>query len=701
MDEDLKRDEGGAVAESSGDTDIDRLLRARNEIDATLRRHKAEFTVLFTDIVGSTSFFERFGDTAGLMMLERHNELVLPALAEGGGTVVKTIGDAVLAVFASPMAAVRTAIQVQQRLEAHNEDLPADEQIFTRVGLNFGQGFVKEKDIFGDVVNVAARIVKTCAPAQILVSGKVYEAVEKKGGLRFVKLGSAALHGKAAPEELYEVMWTSPERYERLRQRLDAGGRGAAVRYLLGRYEILDELGRGAMGVVYKAYDPLVGRMVAFKTVRLTATGSERDDLIRRLRQEAQAAGRLEHPNIVTIYDASEAEGMFYVTMQLVKGRTLAELIAGRTLLPLRQILLLLIQVCDGLDYAHEQGIVHRDLKPSNILVTREGTAKIVDFGIAKIAEAGTTQAGTVLGTPSYMSPEQAQGARVDRRSDVFSLGSILYELLTGEKAFPGNTPTSVLYKIVHEEPIPPRVMEPSLLPSLERVVSKALAKDLFQRYQSCRQMQADLKAALEVAPATARGLLASVPRPAVKKTPRRGLAWVAALAVMVGALLSWQQGWLPVGGPAPTPSGPAVPAQRIPSPTASGSDAAPPPATAREPAEKTPPEAAKPAPTEPAPARPQPGTTGGPTEKAEADRPAATKASRAAAKPASSVTSGRQEEINRWLLQAEQYTQQGRYAEALFALEQVLRLDPQHKQAKEQLQRVRQMEALREQQPR
>jgi len=700
MDEELKRDEGGAVAESSGDTDVDRLLRARREIDAALQRHKAEFTVLFTDIVGSTSFFDRFGDTAGLMMLERHNELVLPALAEGGGTVVKTIGDAVLAVFTSPVAAVRTAIQIQQRLEAYNEDLPAEEQIFTRVGLNFGRGYMKEKDVFGDVVNVAARIVKACAPAQILVAGPVYEAVGKKGDIRFVKLGSTALHGKATPEELYEVMWTSTERYERLRQRLDAGERGRAARSLLGRYEILDELGQGAMGVVYKAYDPMVGRMVALKTVRLTATGSERDDLVRRLHQEAQAAGRLEHPNVVTIYDAGEADGMFYITMQLVKGRTLAELIAGRSLLPLRQILLLLIQVCDGLDYAHEQGIVHRDLKPSNILVTREGTAKIVDFGIAKIAEAGTTQAGAVVGTPAYMSPEQAQGGRVDRRSDIFSLGSILYELLTGEKAFPGNTPTSILYKIVHEDPIPPRVMEPSLPPSLERIVSKALAKDLFQRYQSCREMQANLKAALETAPATARGLPPSVPRPAVKKTPGGRLALVAALVLMVGALLSWQQGWLSVGEPAPAPSGPAVPAQRIPSPTATGSDTAP-PATAEESAAKTQPEAAKPEATQPAPAEPQPGTTGGTTEKAEAGEPAAKKASSAAAKPAPPVTSGRQEEINRWLLQAEQYTEQGRYADAVFALEQVLRLDPKHKQAKEQLQRVRQMETLRQQQPR
>ena len=451
--------------------------------------------MLFTDIVGSTAFFEQHGDTAGLVMLQRHNELVIPPIEACGGTVIKTIGDAVMAVFSSPVAAVRAAMQVQQQIDAHNQDQPQADQLYTRIGLNFGRGFVKNKDVFGDVVNTAARIVKACAPAQILFSRSVYEALQKEKGFKYRKLRSAAFHGKAAPEALYEVLWTSPQRYQQLRRQFDHTEDGKTTRNLLGRYEILQELGRGAMGVIYKAYDPTVGRIVALKTVRLDAADSDREELVQRLRQEAQAVGRLEHPNIVTLYDAGEAEGMFYLTMQFVNGRTLSQMFAARSLLPVAQVVLLLEQVCEGLDCAHQRSIVHRDMKPSNIIVTREGVAKIVDFGVAKLSEGGLTKAGMLLGTPSYMSPEQAQGGRVDRRSDIFSLGAILYELLTGEKVFPGRTPTAIIHKILYGDPIPVRVVEPGIEPALERIVRKALAKDPFRRYQSCRQMREDLHA--------------------------------------------------------------------------------------------------------------------------------------------------------------------------------------------------------------
>ena len=204
-----------------------------------------------------------------------------------------------MAVFSSPVAAVRAAMQVQQQIDAHNQDQPQADQLYTRIGLNFGRGFVKNKDVFGDVVNTAARIVKACAPAQILFSRSVYEALQKEKGFKYRKLRSAAFHGKAAPEALYEVLWTSPQRYQQLRRQFDHTEDGKTTRNLLGRYEILQELGRGAMGVIYKAYDPTVGRIVALKTVRLDVTDSDREELVQRLRQEAQAIGRLEHPNIL------------------------------------------------------------------------------------------------------------------------------------------------------------------------------------------------------------------------------------------------------------------------------------------------------------------------------------------------------------------------------------------------------------------
>lgn len=733
MDEELKakQSEGGVVA-SSGDTDIDQLLRARTEIDAALRRHKAQFTVLFTDIVGSTSFFERYGDTAGLLMLERHNDLVMPAIQEGGGTVVKTIGDAVMAVFSSPGAAVETAIAIQKRLDTYNEERPQAERIYTRVGLNFGRGYVKAKDVFGDVVNVAARVVKACAAAQILLGSAVYEALKDQPGIQCRKLEAAVFHGKSTEEEIYEVLWTTPERYERLRQQLDAKA-GSAGRSVVGRYEILDNLGRGAMGEVYKAYDPAVGRIVALKTVRLTATGEEREELVRRLRQEALAAGRLEHPNIVTIYDAGKAEGLFYLTMQLVKGRTLAELMGQRVLLPVKQVLLVLDQVCEGLQYAHERGIVHRDLKPSNVIVTRDGLVKILDFGIAKLAEGGTTTVGKILGTPSYMSPEQAQGRRVDRRSDIFSLGAILYELLTGEKAFPGNTPTAILYKILHEEPIPPRVIEPGVEPALEKIVRKALAKDPLARYQACRELQADLKASAKV-PAAPR------PVPAPVQPKRRTTAAVAALLLWIGvAVLAWREGWVslepvfptPVAQPPSAEKGAAgLPVQARPAlevsskqkeargeqPTSGAGKASP-----RSQAEPRGGSAGAATPSKPRPVeklqqrrKPAavPATTAG--EKGEtslskepgegAKAPAAVPKSQepTARKPAKVTTSTQtalspeqERAVKQWFTLAAQYDARGQYERAAFALKKVLLIDPNNPQAKQLLEEVEKKQEL------
>ncbi|MBI4461982.1 MAG: protein kinase [Acidobacteria bacterium] len=735
--------QGGGVAASSGDTDIDQLLRARSEIDAALQRHKAQFTVLFADVVGSTTFFERYGDTAGLMMLQQHHELVLPAIEEEQGTVIKTIGDAVLAVFGSPVAAVRTAIKIQKRLDSYNEDRPQAERIYTRVGLNFGSGFVKARDVFGDVVNTAARFVKACVPAQILISRGIYEAVQKHRELKCRALGSAIFHGKSAAEEIYEVLWTTEARYQRLRQQLDAGP--GAARSVLGRYEILDELGRGAMGVVYKAYDPTVGRMVALKTVRLDASGSEREELIQRLRQEAHAAGRLEHPNIITVYDAGEAEGLFYLAMQFVKGRILSEMIGERTLLPVTQIVLLLEQVCDGLGYAHERGIVHRDLKPSNIIIAREGIAKIVDFGVAKIVEGGETKAGVVLGTPSYMSPEQAQGGRVDRRSDIFSLGAIAYELLTGEKAFPGNTPTAIVHKIVHDDPIPLRVIEPGIDPAVEAIVRKALAKDPFKRYQSCQELEADLYAfrtgkgktveashavAAPKEPAAAPAVVppAPVARPRVVSGRRRLVGALAAPVLWAGlAYVTWQQDLLSywpwvreavsqaMGETSPAPGGPAVetpssvgtslpnePSLNAPvgatpadSATGSGSGAQQAGAGPVPPNSPTKPQAN----VEAADKRQAASSEGQAAGEKSVEATAETKkktSTRRRAPRTPALSAERQDEVNRWFLQAEGYAGSGRYDEAIFALEQLLRIDPKNQRAQQELERVRQMQALR-----
>jgi serine/threonine-protein kinase len=264
-----------------------------------------------------------------------------------------------------------------------------------------------------------------------------------------------------------------------------------------GRYELLSELGRGAMGIVYLAIDPVIGRNVAVKTIRLTeeGTGLTRPELLSRFQTEARAAGLLTHPNIVVVYDAGEEDGLYYITMELVPGKSMQAVFDSGEAFPVPRILRILEQACSALQFAHERNIVHRDIKPANLMLTADDTVKVTDFGTAKILQFGTVQQTThVMGTPSYMSPEQVKGRPVDGRTDIFSLGVVLYEMLTGEKPFPGQSITTVIYKIVNEEPIPPRQLNPSIHPGLNEIVMRALAKEPDVRYQSCREMLEDLR---------------------------------------------------------------------------------------------------------------------------------------------------------------------------------------------------------------
>jgi serine/threonine protein kinase len=265
-----------------------------------------------------------------------------------------------------------------------------------------------------------------------------------------------------------------------------------------GRYEIVGEVGRGAMGVVYKAVDPVIGRTVAVKTIRLSeaGTGLSRPELLSRFQTEARAAGLLTHPNIVVVYDAGEEDGLYYITMELVEGKSVQALLDEGQKFSLPRVLRIMDQTCSALQFAHDRHVVHRDIKPANLMLTADDTVKVTDFGTAKILQMGTVQQTThVMGTPSYMSPEQVKGRAVDGRSDIFSLGVMLYEMVTGEKPFPGQNITTVIYKIVNEDPVPPRQLDPSIHPGISTVIMKALLKEPEERYQSCREMLDDLRA--------------------------------------------------------------------------------------------------------------------------------------------------------------------------------------------------------------
>jgi len=262
-----------------------------------------------------------------------------------------------------------------------------------------------------------------------------------------------------------------------------------------GRYEVVRELGRGSMGVVYQGFDPIIGRTVAIKTMLTEGLSPEEYKEFRaRFQREAQAAGVLSHPNIVNVFDYGEDSGMLYLIMEFLEGTSLEKLVEGKKVLPIETIIPMCEQVCSALDHAHQRGIVHRDIKPANIMILNNGMVKVTDFGIAKMVSMGMTQAGLVLGTPNYMSPEQVKGRQVDGRSDLFSLGVILYDLVTGEKPFPGQNITTVIYKIINENPVPPRELDATIHPGLSYVICKALAKSPEERYQTCRELAEDLK---------------------------------------------------------------------------------------------------------------------------------------------------------------------------------------------------------------
>ena len=271
----------------------------------------------------------------------------------------------------------------------------------------------------------------------------------------------------------------------------------------VGRYQIVGELGRGAMGIVYKALDPAIGRTVAIKSIRLRdlTDPSERDRLRERLFREAQSAGILSHPNIVTIYDIMEADGLAYIFMEFVNGPTLEKMLGAPQAPDKESLLSFLRQTATALDYAHKKGIVHRDIKPANIMVHEDGSAKIADFGVAKIMSQNMTQAGTMMGTPSYMSPEQVQGAGISGRSDQFALGVIAYEILTGSKPFAAEHLPTLLFKIMRDKPLSPQRLNPTLNAKVEPVFERVLSKAPEQRYDSCTDFVNALAAACNLNP--------------------------------------------------------------------------------------------------------------------------------------------------------------------------------------------------------
>ena len=266
----------------------------------------------------------------------------------------------------------------------------------------------------------------------------------------------------------------------------------------LGKYAIRRELGRGAMGVVYEGFDPYIERTVAIKTIKPERPGeADAGDAMARFRREAQAAGRLSHPNIVSIYEYGEQDGVAFIAMEFIKGKELKDYFESGRRFAARDVARIMGEILGALDHAHRNGVTHRDIKPANVIILENGAVKVADFGIARIETSELTQAGTVLGTPSYMSPEQFLGTPVDGRSDIFSCGVILYQFLTGEKPFSGAV-TTIMHKVLKEEPMAPSMLDATLPPAWDVVVKRAMAKNPSDRYQTAAKFAADIAAVAE-----------------------------------------------------------------------------------------------------------------------------------------------------------------------------------------------------------
>ena len=268
----------------------------------------------------------------------------------------------------------------------------------------------------------------------------------------------------------------------------------------LGRYEVSGELGRGAMGIVYMGEDPTIHRTVAIKTLRLSEfEQGEIGEIKERFFREAESAGLLNHPNIVSIYDAGEEHDLAYIAMEFLNGEDLVKFTHKGNLLPLREVLTIAAQVADALSYAHSKNVVHRDIKPANIMLLKEtNEIKVTDFGIARITSASKTRTGVILGTPSYMSPEQVSGKKLDGRSDIFSLGVVIFELLTGQKPFASEDMASLMYQITRKRHPSARETNPRIPPVVEKIIDKALIKEVDQRYQKAELMAEHLRKVVE-----------------------------------------------------------------------------------------------------------------------------------------------------------------------------------------------------------
>ncbi len=526
----------GVVADSERARDD--LLRKYREIEGMLKSAKRkQCAFLSIDIVGSTQMKVGERETEIAVTFKAYEDMLRKIFEQHGAWKQAWTPDGVMICFLQLDLAVVAGQRVLESLKKFNE---VDNKLRTpfrvRSGINQGEVQIYEdsklEKVADRVIDVAGHMQKQARPNALWLPDLLYERLTDKSDFHSVDAevdGYKVYEWSMEPPEPVQPKKAAPAAAAHPAAAPAPAARPAAPKPAtaggkrIGRYEIIQELGRGNMGAVYKARDPQIGRIVAVKVI-LTAnlTPEELEEYKGRFFREAQTAGQMAHPGIITIHDISEDElGQPYIVMEFIEGAELGKLMTPNKagVVPrrftLRELLDIGAQVADALDYAHRRGIIHRDIKPANILITSEGRAKIADFGIAKMAGTSVTQAGLLVGTPSFMAPELFTGAPSDARTDIFSLGVMLYWMLTGQKPFDGATLTEVAYKVVHSTPVPPQELNARLPAEFNAVISRCLAKNPAERYASARELATALEALKSRLPAA--------PAPAPPKAPVPG----------------------------------------------------------------------------------------------------------------------------------------------------------------------------------
>ena len=495
--------------------------------------------IMFTDIVGFT-FLMGKDENLGLSILETNRTIHSRCIEAHSGHFVKEIGDGILSWFSSAVDAIQCALAIQQGVSDHDYKL--------RIGIHLGDVVLREGDVFGNTVNIANRVESLVNPGAVFVTEQVVESIRGIENIKFTFLGEKSLKNVEPSVRIFGLehpQLSKPELKVFLEDSIDQD---------VQQYHLMEKLGVGGMGIIYKALDTKLQRFVALKFL---SSQLNRDEAGReRFLQEARAAAALQHARICTIYEIDETEeGRFFIAMELIEGPTLKEYLAKEGPLDSEQAIDLAIQLAEGLQHAHQAGIVHRDIKPENIKITPEGEVKILDFGLALSGDLKMRGSGQFAGTVAYMSPEQAQGEPVDHRSDIWSFGVVLYEMLTGRLPFAGEHNHLMIHAILYDQPESLNVHSSLNTTGLADLIHSSLEKETAFRTQTAADLLATLLrlrrdlSLQQDQVATKPTVMARLLEP----NPRR--LWLLPLVLLIALGLGWGFGTLlrPASTPLPT----------------------------------------------------------------------------------------------------------------------------------------------------